>query len=295
MKAKLTFIISLLLVLASTGAAQTSKMPEAAQWLRYTVKGEEFSVTLPVEPTMKTSDVFVLRLQKSRLERVLEAKAGEVVYRVYVYENAKPRQSLEEFIAEQTARSELDLTFESDLTVGKIAGKQYSSHDRDLPSTEQFFATEKRLYRFVVRGATADHAAVKPFFSSVMLGKKQDGIEVLEGEGASDSSDVVGPGRGSGPGLLTGKDVDTKPRLISKPEPVYTERARGHLVVGTVVLKVVFAASGKVTNIRVVQGLPDGLTERAIEAARKIKFIPAMREGKYVSMWMQLEYNFNLY
>jgi TonB family protein len=66
-------------------------------------------------------------------------------------------------------------------------------------------------------------------------------------------------------------------------------------VVGTVVLKVVFAASGKVTNIRVVQGLPDGLTERAIEAARKIRFVPASKEGKYVSMWMQLEYNFNLY
>jgi hypothetical protein len=45
----------------------------------------------------------------------------------------------------------------------------------------------------------------------------------------------------------------------------------------------------------VVQGLPDGLTERAIEAARKIKFVPASKEGKYVSMWMQLEYNFNLY
>jgi hypothetical protein len=47
-----------------------------------------------------------------------------------------------------------------------------------------------------------------------------------------------------------------------------------------------------VENIRVVRELPDGLTERAIEAAKKIKFVPAMKNGHAVSMWMQLEYNF---
>jgi outer membrane biosynthesis protein TonB len=48
-----------------------------------------------------------------------------------------------------------------------------------------------------------------------------------------------------------------------------------------------------VTNIRVVTGLPDGLTEQAIEAAKKIKFIPATRNGRPVSMWFQLEFNFS--
>jgi TonB family protein len=289
MKTKLTLLSCILVLLAGVVNAQTSQAPESLQWLRYTVKGEEFSVTLPAEPRMKTSDVFVMRLKKSRVERVLEAKVGNVLYRVYVYENPKPRQSLNDFIAEQTAASELSLTFESDLTAGKFAGKQYSSHDRNLPSTEQFYATEGRLYRFVVRGARPDHNDARQFFSSVMLGKKQDGIEVLEGWGMPESSGGIGPG------AYVGKDVDTKARLLSKPEPVYTDKARNNQVWGTVVLKAVFSASGKVTNIRVVQGLPDGLTERAIEAARKIRFVPASKEGKYVSMWMQLEYNFNLY
>jgi len=80
-----------------------------------------------------------------------------------------------------------------------------------------------------------------------------------------------------------------------KPEPAYTEVARENQITGTVILKCVFASNGSITNIRVVSGLPYGLTERAIDAARKIKFIPAMKDGKYVSMWMQLEYNFNLY
>lgn len=107
-----------------------------------------------------------------------------------------------------------------------------------------------------------------------------------------------GPGGGGGGDysrIFTGKEVSSKARLISKPEPQYTEDARKNQVTGTVVLKVVFASSGQVTNIRTVSGLPYGLTERAIAAARMIKFVPATKDGHQVSMWMQLEYNFNLY
>lgn len=107
-----------------------------------------------------------------------------------------------------------------------------------------------------------------------------------------------GPGGGGGGDyskIFTGKDVTTKARLLSKPEPQYTEDARKNQITGTVVLKVVFASNGQVTNIRTVSGLPYGLTERAIAAAHQIKFVPATKDGHQVSMWMQLEYNFNLY
>ena len=90
-------------------------------------------------------------------------------------------------------------------------------------------------------------------------------------------------------------EVNSRARVLRKPEPAYTEAARNNQVTGTVVLRCVFGADGMVRNLFVVKGLPDGLSERAIEAARKIKFIPAMKDGRPVSMWMQLEYNFNLY
>jgi TonB family protein len=111
---------------------------------------------------------------------------------------------------------------------------------------------------------------------------------------------AVGCGAGGGGGgdysrIFTGREVTSKARLISKPEPQYTEDARKNQVTGTVVLKVVFASNGTVQNIRTVSGLPFGLTERAITAARQIKFVPATKDGHQVSMWMQLEYNFNLY
>jgi TonB family protein len=62
-----------------------------------------------------------------------------------------------------------------------------------------------------------------------------------------------------------------------------------------VVLKAVFSSSGQVTGIRAVSGLPYGLTERAIAAARQIRFQPAMKDGRAVSQYIQIEYNFNLY
>jgi len=87
----------------------------------------------------------------------------------------------------------------------------------------------------------------------------------------------------------------TRARVISKPEPQYTEEARRAQITGTVILRVVFSRSGEVTNIRALQPLGGGLTEKAMAAARQIRFVPARRNGLAVSTQMQLEYNFNLY
>jgi TonB family protein len=93
--------------------------------------------------------------------------------------------------------------------------------------------------------------------------------------------------------IYSGKEVDKKASVKKKPEPGYTKDARTHGVEGTVVLRCVFTSTGQVTNIHVVSGLPDGLTEGAIDAAKKIKFTPAMKDGHPVSMWMELQYNFH--
>lgn len=108
-----------------------------------------------------------------------------------------------------------------------------------------------------------------------------------------------GPGGGGGGTdynrIFSGKDVTSKARILEKPEPTYTEAARKNQITGTVVIRAVFSSSGQVTNISAVSKLPDGLTEKAIAAARQIRFIPATKDGHPVSMWFQLEYNFNLY
>ena len=144
---------------------------------------------------------------------------------------------------------------------------------------------------------------------------KGTGAGIGEGDGQG-----FGPGRdrnmgggdardgGGGPGGGTGNnaldyanrifkpsEVNSKARILSRPEPQYTEDARKNQVSGTVVLRAVFSSNGTVTNIRTVSGLPHGLTERAMAAARQIRFAPATKDGRPVSQYIQIEYNFNLY
>jgi TonB family protein len=109
-----------------------------------------------------------------------------------------------------------------------------------------------------------------------------------------------GPGGGGGGAgdynrIFTGKEVTSKAKVLEKPEPTYTEAARKNQITGTVILRAVFSSGGQVTQIHAVSGLPDGLTERAIAAAKNIRFVPATKDGHPVSMWMELQYNFNLY
>jgi protein TonB len=95
--------------------------------------------------------------------------------------------------------------------------------------------------------------------------------------------------------IFSGKEVTAKMRVLEKPEPTYTESARKFGVSGTVILRCVFSKNGEVTNCKVVRKLPHGLTQRTIAAARTIRFTPAMKDGYPVSMWIELQYNFNLY
>ena len=90
-------------------------------------------------------------------------------------------------------------------------------------------------------------------------------------------------------------EVTTKARITYKVAPPYTEKARQAGVSGTVRLQVVLAVDGTVQHILVLQALPYGLAEAAVEVARKIKFIPAIKDGRPVSQITRIEYNFNLY
>lgn len=110
--------------------------------------------------------------------------------------------------------------------------------------------------------------------------------------GSTGSAAVTQPAADS---PLTGKEVNVKARVVDKPEPTYTDAARKAGVTGTVVMRCAFGRDGQVRNLVVIRALGYGLTARAAQAARRIKFIPATKDGKQVSMWIELQYNFNLF
>ncbi len=122
--------------------------------------------------------------------------------------------------------------------------------------------------------------------------------------------EAIGPGSG---GVATGRAVEgdgaavnydrtfkqtevTRKAIITyKPEPPFTEAARRYWVTGVVRIRGVLNRTGEVTDLNVVKWLPHGLTRQALDAARRIRFTPADKDGHPVSQYIVLEYNFNIY
>jgi TonB family protein len=268
---------------------------QSPSWQRYTVKGEEFSIELPTHPAMTTYKEQRWGLGNDRTELQLGAYADGAVFAIYSVDDGDTSRALRESIKEITSNlMRWNPDSEQKVSVDGFTGKQYlSSHL--LGGVVQVFATKNRVYRFEVLGAKADDPRVKQFFYSLSLGKNVTGIEVSDGIGVplrptDASSEVEAPEK-----VFKGRETDRKAILVMRPAPSYTDEARKKQISGTVVLRVIFSSHGLVRNIVTVSGLPGGLTEKAIDAAKKLKFIPAVKDGKFASMWMQLEYNFNLY
>jgi TonB family protein len=90
------------------------------------------------------------------------------------------------------------------------------------------------------------------------------------------------------------EDPDTPVEIVSKPRPLYTEQARERHIEGEVVLEVTFVATGQLRVLRVLGSLGHGLDEAAVEAAKKIEFTPARRNGRPVDHTATLRVVFRL-
>jgi len=57
----------------------------------------------------------------------------------------------------------------------------------------------------------------------------------------------------------------------------------------------ILRASGEVTDIVIIKGLPHGLNDSAVRAAQAIEFEPALKDDQKVSQYIRMEYGFNIY
>jgi TonB family protein len=111
--------------------------------------------------------------------------------------------------------------------------------------------------------------------------------------------DGKGPGAGPGDdgfgvGVLTAGRGVSKPELVHKVEPEYSDEARKAKYSGTVVLYIEVDPSGHAQNIHVQRSRGMGLDEKAIEAVKKWVFVPGKQNGKPVTVSATVEVNFRL-
>ena len=112
----------------------------------------------------------------------------------------------------------------------------------------------------------------------------------------------TGNGYGPGTGGNTGGGVYrvgggvSAPVAIFTPEAEFSDEARRAKYQGVCLISLIVDAQGNPQNPRVVRPLGMGLDEKALEAVRKYKFKPAMKDGKTpVPVMMSIEVNFRLY
>lgn len=262
-------------------------------WQPYTIINEKVSFDLPIAPQFDFRRTSLGRDRGSRLEVSLGSYADGAAYAVYVFENSSFRQSIDSFIQRQLAsRKNWDLNTGRKVTFDGVEGKAFTAIDPNYGHA-QFFSTGDRLYQFIVFGVPPDDPRASRFFSSLSLTRKKDSTEISERFQHPGYPVTAAPP--DPPETFTAQQVDRRVIVAFRVEPRYTESARQDSVRGVVILKCLFSADGRINGISVVQGLPHGLTERAIAAARKMIFVPAMKDGRFVQTLITVEFYFNLY
>jgi protein TonB len=117
------------------------------------------------------------------------------------------------------------------------------------------------------------------------------GTGIGEGDGSG-----VGPGSGGGTGggpYRPGSGIEA-PRLLREVRADYTEDARQRNIAGDVVLEIVVRRDGSVGDVKILQGLPAGLNDRAVQAVRQWRFSPARRQGTPVDVIVEVSVEFKL-
>ena len=220
----------------------------------------------------------------------------------------------------------LGMTYSGDFEVSGRPAREYSVRRERERGLVYVSADAAHAYVVAALGAEADQPRLKQFLDSFAFKGGEPVPSLGPGAGAGVGTGTgggLGPGRGTNAGAAApggggsgvgsgsgswrgaGSVDDTRPlqagqvtkkaAVISKPSPGFTEAARRFNVTGAVRLRAVFAADGEVKHLALVKGLPHGLSAKAIEAARQIKFRPAEKDGRAVSQHVMLEYNFNIY
>lgn len=98
------------------------------------------------------------------------------------------------------------------------------------------------------------------------------------------------------PFYLVGQDGSSIPSCAYCPNPRYSDAARNQKIQGKVVLMVLIDSSGRAKNVWEIRGLPEGLTQQAMEVVRQEwRFNPAKdANGQAVTMITPVDIDFRL-
>lgn len=291
------FLILAAMAALFTAAARGQERMARPKWERYTVSSQKASVLLPKKPVVIWEVDWCRQVSSSSYWVYAEEAAYE--FRIVTKAREKiPKECETKVKFGQTTfekrLEELGLSAaRPDIIAAGKSRKVVSGH------TTRWIIDDLKNDRWFELSIT-HRANIKVdedrFANSLDLTGKETGLVIGAG-----SDWIIGDEPGN-----TGLEIARSEKDVPEPEQVekliiiaksrasYTDMARQAHIQGSVTLRVTFMANGAVGSVQPVSGLPYGLTEQAIFAARKIVFLPMKRNGKTINTALLVQYAFNI-
>ena len=272
-------------------------------WIRIAPEGEEFAALVPAQQLDIYTDQSLLIVEGATSSsrgvhtflNVYSAYSDRAVFLIHAHNTLNPREMMNNMLRSlnrRLDRSQTHLT-ERDITLDRVRGKHITIERNNYFIERQYFPVGERLYIAETAARATDNPAVRRFWSAFRL---REGRRAVEAETVTAPGVTVTaappppiPGSSERPNLnriYSAEEVSARAVIIWRPAVTESRRTTGRIVI-----RAVLSSSGQVTDIVPLETVP-GLTEQAIAAVRRSRFLPAEIEGRPVSQYAQFIYNF---
>lgn len=288
----------LLSVFCIGAAAQADTSSAPVVWERYRLSDRQLSIMLPKLPTVIDGRNLCNELEKDSYF----AFADQVVYEFTVA--SKSREKIPSYCPVKKKFDGNTLTERlTELRTDKIKSREMSLIQDDGRQVYRFayeFGTrlvilDLKKHRWIELAITRreDTKSEEERFVGSLDFSGADGKEI--GDGAESTLGDAGFKAGVIPPGTKEPLVSDSFRILAKPKARYTNAARKANTQGSVLLTVTLLANGGIGSVTVIKKLPDGLTEQAVAAARKLVFLPKRVGGIPVTVIVTFDYGFSIY
>jgi len=324
------FLAVALIAIAVSGQVQKSA-GDWNEWETITPEGEEFTVSMPKNPTTETTK-FAYHKMELNARSYLASKANGPVFAILSLSGIKaaPGADFQRFNSyvdafkdyfppkvrtKDTALTKLVLV--SSRPFHGHTGRSYKLAVGELNGVAHAFATRKRFY-VIISLNTKDQAAEEKFLSSFVLPERQadppkvaaNAEQTLEQPANTEGAENTAQ-KQSDPNAQTGTEGNTendKPNNnanakqpdVKKPinggvlngKAIYLPQPEGSgEATGVVLVQVLIDEQGSVVEARAVSG-PQHLHASAVSAAKLARFTPTTLMGEPVKVAGTISYNF---
>lgn len=259
------------------------------KWERISSSNEVFSVEMPSNYYEVSEDYeYALDIWdtiKVTERRTISSFLNGTFFILDIYKTKSGEKAVKRLIHDYFIRNS-DEAKCSDIKLEELKGYQCELNRQVGYAKELYFYDKQYVYVVIGHSLETNNVMMQHFFSSIRSKEKKTSQKIEEINWVGSVDEQKG---------FTSREVTQKAIIVLKVQPIYTTEARKNQTQGIIRITAILGADGIVRSVRAVTGLPNGLTERAMSAAKRIRFIPARKNGVSVSQYVTLEYNFHIY